>query len=130
MKKMRWTLASLFIVASLACFITVFRLGAANPSSNMITPSSAPVTWDGTAAGGTYNGESTCVEGVNCDTFTLTVSGTPADWAGKKINVAMSWVVLANDYDIYIHKGDNTGPVVDQSAHGAPSTSETAYIEA
>jgi len=27
------------------------------------------------------------VEGLNCDTFTLTVSGTPVDWVGKVIRV-------------------------------------------
>jgi len=129
MNKMRWTLGGFFILASLACFISVLRLGAANPSSNMITPSSARVTWDGTAAGGAYNGESTCVEGVNCDTFTLTVTGTPADWAGKKINIAISWVVLANDYDLYIHKGSNSGPVVSSATHGAPGTVEEGKID-
>jgi len=69
-------------------------------------------------------------QGINCDTFTLTVTGTPADWSGKRIQVAMSWVVLANDYDLYIHKGDSTGPVVASSTGSAPSTSEKAYIEA
>ena len=118
------------LMMSLACAVSVWRLGAANPTSGTMGPSSSPVSWTGTAAGGAYNGEDTCVEGINCDTFTLTVTGTPSDWSGKRIQVAMSWVVLANDYDLYIHKNDNSGPVVEQSAHGAPSTSETGYIEA
>ncbi len=128
MKKTRWLLGSGFVAASLACFVAVFRLGAANPTSGTISPTSMPLTWDGTAAGGTYNGESTCVEGVNCDTFTLTVSGTPADWAGKQIKISISWVVLANDYDLYIHKGSNSGPVVSSSTHGAPGTVEEGKI--
>src|SRR4051794_1975293 len=130
MNRKRWMLSIVLLGMSLACTVSVWRLGAANPTSGAMSPTSAPVSWVGTAAGGAYNGESTCVDGVNCDTFTLTVSGTPSDWSGKRIQVAMSWVVLANDYDLYIHKNDNSGPVVDQSAHGAPSTSETAYIEA
>src|SRR5256714_4991815 len=130
MNKKRWVLCIVLLMLSLACGVSVWRLGAANPTSGSMSLNSPPVSWTGTAAGGAYNGEGTCVEGVNCDTFTLTVTGTPSEWAGKRIQVAMSWVVLANDYDIYIHKDSNAGPVVDQSTHGAPSTSETAYIEA
>jgi hypothetical protein len=129
MSSRRWILFTLLVTVGLLCGLSIF-LRAANPTSGSISLNSGPVSWTGTAAGGAYNGESTCAEMVNCDTFTLTVLGTPADWSGKRVQVAMSWVVLANDYDIYIHKGDNSGPVVDQSAHGAPSTSETAYIEA
>src|SRR5436309_9781944 len=128
MSSRRWILFMLLVTVSLLCGLSIF-LRASNPTSGSISPSSGSVSWTGTAAGGTYNGESTCVEMVNCDTFTLTVLGTPADWSGKRVQVAMSWLVLANDYDLYIHKGDNTGPVISQSTHGAPSTSETAYIE-
>ena len=128
MKKTRWLFGGGCVAASLVCFVAVLRLGAANPTSGMITPASTTLTWDGTAAGGTYNGESTCVEGVNCDTFTLTVSGTPADWVGKQIKISISWVVLANDYDLYIHKGSNSGPVVSSSTHGAPGTVEEGKI--
>src|SRR6185436_8216540 len=98
MNTRRWTIFSVLLVLSLVCAVSVFHIGAANPTSGVIMPSSSPVSWTGTAAGGAYNGEGTCAEGVNCDTFTLTVSGTPADWAGKRIQIAMSWVVLANDY--------------------------------
>ena len=129
MSKKRWTLTFVLVGLSMVCGLSTLRMRAANPTSGTIAVNSSPVTWTGTAAGGAYNGEGTCVEGVNCDTFTLTVAGTPADWAGKRIQVDMSWVVLANDYDIYIHKTNNAGPVVDQSAHGAPSTSERAFIE-
>src|SRR5689334_21435773 len=111
MTKQRWTISGLLLLMSLLCGVSVWRLGAANPTSGTISPTSPSISWTGTAAGGTYNGESTCVEAVNCDTFTLTVTGTPADWSGKRIQIAMSWIVLANDYDLYIHKGDNSGPV-------------------
>ena len=129
MSKKRWTLVLVLVGLSLVCGLSTLRIRAANPTSGTIGPNSSPVSWTGTAAGGAYNGEGTCVEGVNCDTFTITLSGTPADWAGKRVQIDMSWVVLANDYDIYIHKTDNNGPIVDQSAHGAPSTSERAFIE-
>lgn len=130
MKKLRWILAGGFFVASFGCLVGVMRLGAASPTSGMISPSSTePVTWMATAAGGVSNGESTCVEGVNCDTFTLTVTGTPADWTGKKINVSISWVVAANDYDLFIHKGDNSGPIISSSTHSAPSNVEEGKID-
>src|SRR5689334_9515831 len=108
MNNKRWTAVSVLMIAAIACGVAVFRIGAANPTSGTMSPTSAPISWTGTAAGGTYNGESTCVDGVNCDTFTLTVTGTPSDWAGKRIQVAMSWLVLANDYDLYIHKDSNS----------------------
>ena len=130
MSRKRWTIFSLLIGMSLVCALSMFQIRAASPTSGTMSLASSPLSWTGTAAGGTNNGEGTCVEGVNCDTFTLTVTGTPAQWSGKRIQVAMSWVVLANDYDLYIHRTDNNGPVVSQSAHGAPSTSETAFIEA
>jgi hypothetical protein len=130
MSTRRWTLFVVLIGMSFLCALSIFRIRAASPTSGSMSVASSPLSWTGTAAGGTNNGEATCVEGVNCDTFTLTVSGTPVQWSGKRIQVAMSWIVLADDYDLYIHKTDNSGPVVDQSAHSAPSTSETAFIEA
>ena len=78
MSKKRWTLIVVLIAMSMACLVSVMRMRAANPTSGMISPGSPPLAWNGTAAGGTNNGEATCVEGVNCDTFTLTVSGRPA----------------------------------------------------
>ena len=125
----RWSAFSLLAAASLVCLILALRINAANPTTGTISPTSSPVVWDGVAAGGTSNGEGTCVEGVNCDTLTLTVSGTPGDWAGKVIRVDISWVLLASDYDFYIHKGDNAGPLIASGATGPPSTSETADIE-
>ncbi len=74
--------------------------------------------------------ESTCQEGVNCDTYTLTVGGTTSDWqaANKAIRIAIDWQVPANDYDLFIHKDSNAGPVVASSANGAPETEEAAVI--
>jgi hypothetical protein len=64
--------------------------------------------------------ESTCVEGVNCDMFTLTLSGTPINWSGLKARIVISCADPSglSDYDLYVHKGDNTGPLVGISAHG------------
>ena len=122
------------MAAAVSCIIVAFHAGAANPTSGTLAPNSAPLAWDGTAAvGASATGEMTCVEqpgvNVNCDTFTLTVSGTPAAWAGKQINVTISWVILASDYDVYVHKGSNAGPEIGRSTAGAPGTNETVAIE-
>src|SRR5438034_2135967 len=103
---------------------------AANPPSGTVTSTvGSSATWTGTATGGTSADESTCVEGVNCDTFTLTVGDMAADWAGKQVSVKIEWNVPTNDYDLYIHQGSNAGPIVGSSAGGAPQTSEQAAID-
>ena len=52
---------------------------AAAPSSATLGPTSGPVAWDGFAvpAATSPDGEATCIEGTNCDTFTLKLA--PAD---------------------------------------------------
>jgi hypothetical protein len=125
----RWSIAVALAVGAFACLALVFNSGAANPTSGTITPGSSPVAWTGTAVGGSSaGGEDTCVEGVSCDTFTLTVQGTPADWTGKSIKIDISWVVLASDYDLYVRKGSTSGPLVGSSTGGAPSTRETVIV--
>ncbi len=93
---------------------------AASPSSGTITPTSSPITWNGTASGipPTGGGESSCTEGTNCDSFTLTISGTPGDWTGKQVHVQINWALPANDYDMYVHKDSLSGPVVASSGSG------------
>ncbi len=97
-------------------------LRSATPSAGILNPGGPTVNWVGTATGGGSLDESTCVEGVTCDTFTLTLSGTPADWNGKKARITISSADPsgASDYDLYVHKGDNSGPIVPggESAHG------------
>jgi hypothetical protein len=90
----------------------------ANPGSGTLNPTGPDVTWQGTAVGGASNGEETCVEGVNCDTFLLTLSGTPGDWQNKSARITFSWATPI-DYDIYVHKGDVNGPIVDDAATSA-----------
>src|SRR6266481_4846224 len=113
----RATIGALFFVTGI--FLIVFglftaRLHSAMPSSGTLNPGGPAVNWVGTAAGGGSLDESTCVEGVNCDTFTLTLSGTPTNWAGLKARIVISCADPSglSDYDLYVHKGDNTGPIV------------------
>jgi hypothetical protein len=106
-----------------------------NPASGAISVTdTSPVTWVGTtiSAGGNQNTESTCMENsplFGCETFTLTVNGTPADWAGKKIQVLLTWQSLSNEYDLYIHKGSNSNPVVTSAVQGPGLTQQFVFID-
>ena len=122
-----------FIAALLAVMLPNFsNTSASNPSGATInSTTSTPVTWVGTATGGgainaplLIGGEDLCQEGLSCDTFTLTVGGTQADWAGKLIRIKIEWLLPATDYDLYIHKDSNTGPLVGSSGRGATSPTE------
>ena len=117
-------------VAATAIFVLPLAASqAATPSSGTIGPNDPPVAWQGPLTGGASASEATCVEGLNCDTFTLTVGGAPADWTGKIVSVRISWIVPANDYDLYIHQGSISGPTVGSSGSGAPDTDEQAAID-
>jgi hypothetical protein len=131
-----------FIFTAALLFVPQPRtVSAATPASGAISPL-GPVlpftgTWTGTATGtGSANGESTCVEGVNCDTFRLTVAA--GDYTGKIIPVRIAWTVPANDYDLYLHKCPtpastiaqcNATAPVGQDGQGAPQTEENASID-
>jgi hypothetical protein len=119
----RWTFLAFVALAAMTVIsvLPVFRARAANPSSATITPTTVvPITWTGTGSGipPTGGGESSCTEGTNCDTFKLTLSGVPADWANKKVHIQINWMLNANDYDMYVHKGSPTGPIVATSGSG------------
>jgi uncharacterized repeat protein (TIGR01451 family) len=102
---------------------------AANPPTGTIGPAGPSVSWDGTAPGGASANESTCIEGVNCDTFTLTVTGTTTDWAGKVVDVKLTWTNPVSDFDLYVHKGSNAGPIVARDGGGAPDVDEETTFE-
>lgn len=117
----RATIGALFFVT--AIFLIVFglftaRLHSAQPGSGTLNPAGPSINWVGTAAGGGSADESTCVEGVNCDTFTLTLSGTATNWSGLKARIVISCADPSgvSDYDVYVHKGDNSGPLIGESA--------------
>ena len=123
-----------FAVALLVAPLPTFNsVSASNPSGGTLNPDgTAPVTWTGTATGGValnaplglIGPEDMCEEGSNCDTFTLTLGGTPADWSGKVARVKIEWLLPSTDYDLYIHKESNSGPVVASSGRGATSPTE------
>src|SRR6202045_920046 len=105
----RATLAALFLIIGLVLAVlglSTTGLRSAMPSAGTLNPIGPTVNWAGTAVGGGSTDESTCVEGVNCDTFTLTLSGVLADWTGKKAHIVVSCADPSglSDYDVYVHK--------------------------
>lgn len=144
-------LNSFGVLITLVAFLAVVILAlvaqptaqASNPTNGTLSLSSAPLTWQGTALGGgaqndlgngVVGSEDLCQEGVTCDTYTMTISGAPADWANarKLVHVHLGWTLPTQDFDLYIHKGDLSGPVVASSGNGATNgvlTSEDADLD-
>jgi hypothetical protein len=113
-----------------AVILGAVLIRAASPSTGIVTSTTgSSVSFTGNAVGtGGANGEGDCVEGVTCDSFALTISGQPADYAGKVVAIRLNWTVPANDYDLVVHKGDLNGAIVGTSGQGPPLTSEKAAI--
>jgi hypothetical protein len=102
---------------------------AANPSSATLGPTNgASATWAGSGVAGATTDETTCVNGVDCDTFTFNLSGSPANYANLVLAINVGWKLGTNDYDVYVHKGDLTGPIVASSTDGIPGVSESVVI--
>src|SRR5947209_18732919 len=102
----RITLGTLFLICSIAlfCAIPLLTMHAQNPASGSVGPSPGgpSATWQGvaTAPGGGVNTENACIEDVNCETYTLTVTATQAAWAGQKVQVPLTWASSLAEYDI------------------------------
>src|SRR5205807_7486284 len=118
--KARVTIGTLFLIigVGLLAISTIYggnrtarKRGKINPdsapTSGTLNPTGPTVNWIGTGVAGGSTDESTCIEGVNCDTFMLTLSGQPGDWTGKKAHIVISCADPSgvSDYDLYVHKG-------------------------
>ena len=115
----------LLMLIIVACSISFFRADASSPDhgSIAVTGPVAPFTgtWVGTGTGTPPSAtESTCIEGTNCDSFKLTIAGTPNDWisTSKQVHVEITWTSNSTDYDMYVHKGALDGPLVATSGAG------------
>ena len=123
----RATLGTLLFLAGIVLVVFGFsttQVQSADPGSGSIGPSGPELTWVGTAVAGGSTDESTCVDGVNCDVFVLTLSGTPADWGDLKafIRVSDDDPTGSTDYDVYVHKGDLSGPIPPGGTSGHTGT--------
>src|SRR2546421_5754893 len=82
---------------------------AAIPNSGTLNPAGPTQNWTGTITVPNEVDELACVDGTNCDVYTLTLSGTPADWTGKTALVSINWSAAAGaDFDVVVHKGTST----------------------
>jgi hypothetical protein len=129
-----WIRAITFALVAVVCAILGFRARAQNPSSGTVSPSPGGLSaaWDQTVItpGGGVNTEAACVDGVNCEVFTLTVASPASSWAGQKVRVQLTWQSSGNEYDIWIHKGGSVnGQLVTSAMAGPGLTSQTAYID-
>src|ERR1043165_8482653 len=119
-KRSRLHLPALLALLVAVCLTPVFITHAANPTSGTLNPTTgAALAWTGTAARsptGANTQEADCSEGQNGNTSTLTIRGNASDWAGKSVHVEIDWTSITNDYDLYVHKGSNSGPEVNSSA--------------
>ena len=106
-----------FVLCSISALLAALSFAANPKEGSVTTATAAPLTWRGTGNGVPPTAAAACVEGANCDSFKLTISGTPEDWvaAGKQVRVRIDWLVNANDYDLTVHKGSVDGPVVGSS---------------
>jgi len=80
---------------ALIAWPTLTAVLAADPGAGTLSPAGPSVTWNGLAvdyANPVSASEQNCQDGVNCDTFKLTLSGTPADWAGKLVHIQIDWL--------------------------------------
>ena len=132
----RATLATLLVVSgiSLLCLIpSLTRAAGGDLGSGSVGPAGSGISaaWDGLASGpgGGVNTEANCVEGVNCETYTLTVTGVPANWTNQKVQVLLTWTSTSNEYDLYIHKGTLGGSVVASAVAGPLLTTQVAFID-
>ena len=119
----------LTVAAVLAC---VGALGASSPSSGTLGPATT-TQWSGTAgvaaapSGVVIEGEQTCVDGTNCDVYTLKI--TPGAYVGKRVRFKLTWGNAANDFDVYVHRQTLAGPEAQRAATGDPVEENTFDLD-
>lgn len=122
------------VVAALTALGTLFAVAgpssAATPSSGTVSPTTPQVSWQGPVKTAVTQDNTSCdLPGAYCDHYTLTVDVAPSYWDTNSggVDVTISWTVPTNDFDLFVYQNDTE---VDESANGAPSTSEHVFIPA
>ncbi|HEY0003815.1 MAG TPA: hypothetical protein VGB17_03305, partial [Pyrinomonadaceae bacterium] len=102
---------------------------AALPAGATLSPSATePVIWTGTATGpaSAMSTAASCREGVDCDTFALSLDGSAADWANRAVRIKISWKLAATDYDLYLLRETTNGLyIISQSANHPANSHDT-----
>ena len=108
----------------------VFPASASTPSSSTLGPvKGSSSAWAGSGIAGATTDETTCVDGTDCDVFSVTLAGSPSNYQGLILAISIAHSISLNDYDLYVHKGSLTGPVVASSTSGIPETGEAVVID-
>jgi hypothetical protein len=119
------------LLSSLAVLMLPSAGNATNPPAGSLSPTTTtPLTFVGTAPGTGADSEPDGIEGVNKDTYVLTI--LPGIYTGKLISVTLSWTNPANDRDLYVFKRNadgSNGQLVGESAGGAPQTGEATSFD-
>lgn len=101
----------ILIVALALAALPVLPSIASDPSSGTVSASVSKLLYHGAETGfgapQSAGGQNSCVEGLNCDTFELTVD-VPADFYSHNARVltaTIKWADAANDLNLYLCKG-------------------------
>jgi hypothetical protein len=125
-----WNLILKVTVLVALSFAFVSPAFASTPSSGTLSPSKgSSATWAGSGIAGATTDETTCVDGTDCDVFTITLTGSPSNYQGLVLAINITHSITLNDYDLYVHKGSLSGPVIASSTNGIPETSEAVVID-
>src|SRR5881396_2873651 len=89
-------------------FLSILLVAAAASHAHAATPETVTVTPADTAkswvtpilAGGSGLDRSMCIEDVSCDTVRIELA--PGNYTAKRILVSIDWVILSNDWDLYL----------------------------
>jgi Tol biopolymer transport system component len=128
-RQMRVMLASLILLLGL-----VSQAWASFPVSATLNASDTqPLSWIGTAMGpaSATSTPVSCREGIDCDTFILTIGGAPTDWTGKIALIRIDWQLPTSNFDVYVLRENfGTLSIVNQSVNGVLGglTSETVSL--
>jgi len=115
-------LLSILLVAAAAS-----PVHAATPETVAVTPADTAVSWTTPIlVGGSGLDRSTCIEDVSCDTVRIELA--PGDYTGKRILVSIDWLILTNDWDLYLFRDRLDGPVAGSSHDFVPQNREAVPI--
>jgi hypothetical protein len=122
---MKRRLAAALCVAGLMASVGVLR--ASSPSSGTLSPGTT-AQWSGTAGlAVSPDGETTCVDGTNCDVYTLKIA--PGSYVGKRVRFKLTWGNPSNDFDVYVHRQTIAGPQAQSAATGDPVEENTFDLD-
>ena len=117
-----------------AAFLSILLVAAASSRAHAATPETVTVTPADTAkswvtpilAAGSGLDRSMCIEDVSCDTVRIVLA--PGDYTNKRILVSIDWLILTNDWDLYVFRDHLDGPVAGSSHDFVPQNREAVPI--